>query len=1300
MSKLLPDVEKLDHKIAVDTGSPNIEVPNEAVTYESGWKSVQYLSAKAFNTQFGKEDFSGELKEFSKVWELLKEGEKLVAMLYTFRSCSQALKDVQTTADTPHEIKMEIYHTEFKIFSPEIQKLVNLMNFHEKAVDMFRNLIVSLTQAERKKEVHSQLKLDLIVKLLDLLIKLDKLKDMKSNLVNDFARYKRALALIGNELGNKKELEASVFALQSFLCNAQHPHGLIIWSAKKKLEDVPDAIEVICMLLGHCREALEKRRYLCPDEKHMLHRVIVYLMYILDAEKDNSRGINAFKERRATFVMGLFKQAPVIPLFGDMQIQIKYDLDRCQNWTVQSREQIDDTSDRVRRNYMIDNMKRQKIRADYSAYVSKFCTLINSIRAIRSTPNFSEKIKMPLCAKTYHTVLEGLHLISEWNRAIRMQSAYKCAHPLDEKEYKSKGGQGGKGHEYERVVRYAYNQNELSTLVDVIGMLKGLGSLLQKSETIFIDLCWRYIHDVMQHFVHAMLTRPMRKAFKAHRSQVLRIMQTMREICADNIPGAEMTDDYKQVKKEILEIEYKFPNRFTPPTVDQVVLMRRMMNFICSERAEGNKGGFFNKRDLKKEWQEEWLKIYDDSYFFQYVLNFKDSLRQSMDLSFLWYREFYLNMTKQPQFPIDMSMPWILTKFVIQGVQMKENIFYPMEIYNDAAEVALSYLDQRYLFDEIEAEVNLTFDQLLVYLSKEIFKYFKTLAGSILLDHEYAAAYDRFKAGTLRVPVSRYSTLMSQQTVRLLGRVVNLQVLLAQHILESFRKNVSGIVSKFTSGPLSNACETKSFLDNARLAHLLASKHLPLDSFDTILKEMDGRVSLMQGCGKMAAHVAEELNGDILPNWTFCSGTRRFVPSVTSYAEKHTRDIVRVKLPKHYWYGAGYHSPNSQLQAGFKKYFGAEHLHALLDILDIADVPYILNEILSFIERNIGESLMPSMEKVQQVLQKAPIPLPKAYMGPALAYQGLINNNLVKAVQSWPALKSVFFQSLREIGNAFAFIHLIESVLNERNDSRFTQIAFYMAVRPHPPPARGHGDEPPLTPFLVDKKRNSPFYSVVSKTYEKLGGATLMQREIKANMDKAEKYMKSNVEQNASIFAATLRRVSGILETVEVFDGAEPANGVLDTHSGSDFAKVFSVAQFVFCTSPTQMKDGKEVRAGLEEHSILGDGFAWGGCVLVYLLGYSARFEMLDLCNHILNIAASDDTEMMTELGLTADQLRKLQAGKQGMNMASLKTLAMKQFMRNAKYSRSVNAFVFSTIRSYINVNPVNDLRFSPPKPT
>ncbi len=45
-----------------------------------------------------------------------------------------------------------------------------------------------------------------------------------------------------------------------------------------------------------------------------------------------------------------------------------------------------------------------------------------------------------------------------------------------------------------------------------------------------------------------------------------------------------------------------------------------------------------------------------------------ESLQDCCDLSQLWYREFYLEMTmgSRIQFPIEMSMPWILTDHILE----------------------------------------------------------------------------------------------------------------------------------------------------------------------------------------------------------------------------------------------------------------------------------------------------------------------------------------------------------------------------------------------------------------------------------------------------------------------------------------------------------------------------------------------------------------------------------------------------------------------------------------------------------
>lgn len=45
-----------------------------------------------------------------------------------------------------------------------------------------------------------------------------------------------------------------------------------------------------------------------------------------------------------------------------------------------------------------------------------------------------------------------------------------------------------------------------------------------------------------------------------------------------------------------------------------------------------------------------------------------ETLQQCCDLSQLWFREFFLELTmgRRIQFPIEMSMPWILTDHILE----------------------------------------------------------------------------------------------------------------------------------------------------------------------------------------------------------------------------------------------------------------------------------------------------------------------------------------------------------------------------------------------------------------------------------------------------------------------------------------------------------------------------------------------------------------------------------------------------------------------------------------------------------
>ena len=66
-------------------------------------------------------------------------------------------------------------------------------------------------------------------------------------------------------------------------------------------------------------------------------------------------------------------------------------------------------------------------------------------------------------------------------------------------------------------------------------------------------------------------------------------------------------------------------------------------------------------------------------------------------------------------------------------------ILYPLDLYSDSGHYALHHFKKRFLYDEVEAEVNLCFDQLVYKLSEQIFNYFKHLAARCV--HTHACTY-------------------------------------------------------------------------------------------------------------------------------------------------------------------------------------------------------------------------------------------------------------------------------------------------------------------------------------------------------------------------------------------------------------------------------------------------------------------------------------------------------------------------------------------------------------------------------
>ena len=88
---------------------------------------------------------------------------------------------------------------------------------------------------------------------------------------------------------------------------------------------------------------------------------------------------------------------------------------------------------------------------------------------------------------------------------------------------------------------------------------------------------------------------------------------------------------------------------------------------------------------------------------------------------------------------------------------------YPLDLYNDSAHYALTVFKKRFLYDEIEAEVNLCFDQFVYKLSEQIYAYYKHLAGSVMLDKRFRQECQNLGTFINSPPPNRYVTLLRQR---------------------------------------------------------------------------------------------------------------------------------------------------------------------------------------------------------------------------------------------------------------------------------------------------------------------------------------------------------------------------------------------------------------------------------------------------------------------------------------------------------------------------------------------------------
>ncbi|XP_058299824.1 cytoplasmic FMR1-interacting protein 1 isoform X1 [Hylobates moloch] len=1335
----LSNVDLLE-ELPLPDQQPCIEPPPSSLLYQPNF-NTNFEDRNAFVTGIAR--YIEQATVHSSMNEMLEEGQEYAVMLYTWRSCSRAIPQVKCN-EQPNRV--EIYEKTVEVLEPEVTKLMNFMYFQRNAIERFCGEVRRLCHAERRKDFVSEAYLITLGKFINMFAVLDELKNMKCSVKNDHSAYKRAAQFL-RKMADPQSIQESQ-NLSMFLAN----HNKITQSLQQQLEVISGYEELLADIVNLCVDYYENRMYLTPSEKHMLLKVMGFGLYLMDGSVSNIYKLDAKKRINLSKIDKYFKQLQVVPLFGDMQIELARYIKTSAHYE-ENKSRWTCTSSGSSPQYNICEQMIQ-IREDHMRFISELARYSNSEVVTGSGRQEAQKTDVEY-RKLFDLALQGLQLLSQWSAHVMEVYSWKLVHPTD--KYSNKDCPDS-AEEYERATRYNYTSEEKFALVEVIAMIKGLQVLMGRMESVFNHAIRHTVYAALQDFSQVTLREPLRQAIKKKKNVIQSVLQAIRKTVCDWETGHEPFNDpaLRGEKDPKSGFDIKVPRRAVGPSSTQLYLVRTMAESLgsaellrqlkslgmerllhavntflrqsctylplltfggktsfvsldvygteancsatgCSfpeaaatwprrqapgplgELVRGPPGqgvaeqsfsrGLFefgitnvpcifsppqmfpwiiqlymvrtmlesliadksgSKKTLRSSLEGPTIldieKFHRESFFYTHLINFSETLQQCCDLSQLWFREFFLELTmgRRIQFPIEMSMPWILTDHILETKEasMMEYVLYSLDLYNDSAHYALTRFNKQFLYDEIEAEVNLCFDQFVYKLADQIFAYYKVMAGSLLLDKRLRSECKNQGATIHLPPSNRYETLLKQRHVQLLGRSIDLNRLITQRVSAAMYKSLELAIGRFESEDLTSIVELDGLLEINRMTHKLLSRYLTLDSFDAMFREANHNVSAPYG--RITLHVFWELNYDFLPNYCYNGSTNRFVRTVLPFSQEFQRDKQPNAQPQYLHGSKALNLAYSSIYGSYQNFVGPPHFQVICRLLGYQGIAVVMEELLKVVKSLLQGTILQYVKTLMEVMPKV-CRLPRHEYGSP----GILEffHHQLKDIVEYAELKTVCFQNLREVGNAILFCLLIEQSLSLEEVCDLLHAAPFQNILPRVHVKEGERLDAKMKRL---ESKYAPLHLV--PLIERLGTPQQI-----AIAREGDLLTKERLCCGLSMFEVILTRIRSFLDD-PIWRGPLPSNGVMHVDECVEFHRLWSAMQFVYC-----------IPVGTHEFTVeqcFGDGLHWAGCMIIVLLGQQRRFAVLDFCYHLLKVQKHDGKDEIIKnvpLKKMVERIRKFQ---------------------------------------------------------
>lgn len=1324
---ILPVIRLLDSKeekisTIFTTLSPNVQCDNKALLVNIGSNTLSNRFSDAFGYPLKNKIAFNELELISQIDHLVERGQHFINALYSSRCISKAIPDkedlvnsirenlpfVNVMSETDIEEQIAIKRSSLlyeciKILRSSMQQIMEIIEFIDDSLQTFTDTIAQISNMT---EIVPEILYTSLISLMDVLFILDNLKHLKKNTMIDFAKYKQ---LLGNNisLNDTDELKD----LEKFFNNQKYGHQYCIQSLKNKLKKIRGNESILVEILQFSIASIEKKQFVLPSEKFKLIRTLPNLLFLIDGSDHEGKEINIFSTKlidrlKIQNLQNLFKENPVVPLYCDISCTISdilvtmdhfVEASMGHSWGVDPDSKIVDS-------YNIVN-HWPIIRSSYSKYITRFAAAMNKLEKYPFRKVFDE-VNIELAKESYNMCLDGFHLLSEWSSIVHACMAWKYTHPCDvddiENQDKAAEAEDKNYLKYAQAFKYNSSKEELSVFVDILSMIKSLASLMSKSENTVAPLLRFHMHHKIQQFIQGDLLPVLHRLDKRNKPSLPSLL-ALRSIAADWNHGLEPVDNFKDYSRKQGKVSAKHPARVVSTSMTQLNLIRSLIRTLNHETSElRQRNGIMGKADLEKDDVAAFDAFYYDTFFFSYMLNYAENIRELSDFGDLWFREFYLETASAIQFPIETSIPWILSEHIISSssdslnVPLVESIIFILNIYNDAAYRALHVFKQQYLYDEIEAEANLALDQLVFLLSDDFYRYYKNLAASTCLEKSFKHVLEEVKSTShFQIRPKRYDSVVSQKSIQLLGRSINFCFLIKQHVNTLISRDIEIAIKRFESSDITGIVELQTLISILEKTHAVVSMFLPLDPFNTLLNEASENLAPTCFRHRINEHMISCLVTDLFPNFCYNSFTNRFVRSpVTMNVIEPIKPIKNTVLSDVY-------GPlcfkafelTGKLTRGF---FGKPHLEAYIALMQYQDFAIIIDSCFA----ELSEKLTDVAAYAEALKEYIPSVAPPKYMFRSPGCYSYYLGKL-KPILNFDDLKTCVYQKFRIIGNIIAFSKDLSDLLDINDNFRYITIAPYFDINPSSSSVTKNA------PIIANMEK---VVGIAAQTADVDSHADLLVQQL----PELEKIMIGHMQQvatNKNLFVCLLDKINESLQFYNLSDeynimskqSGNPPNqyaGVEVVKSGS-FHRLWSTLTFLFnmqdqdqnSAAVASMKAlNEDVNIGeeigtLPDLDVFGHGFAISGTLLLHLLGQRSIFELADFSYFVLKVDDHDhrvynEAESLV-FGKANDELK----------------LETKNFMIYAKRLKEIQTEFLQFFESQylVTKNKINKIAFLPP---